>query len=131
MGTDLNPRGVKITIGGEEYEILFTINAIDAIQTETSLPIFDVMEKILHSAYGNLDPENLRTFRTVLTILLQETDPEMTEEKVGKAVIITEYGEIAGAMLKAFGVSVPEPDEDDDDDDEEDETEKDPTPAEQ
>ena len=116
--SDLKPHGVKILLGGEEHELLFTINGIDEIQSTMNLPLFEAMSKVAGAADGSTDPETLKAFRTILTILLQDAGMETDEKKVGRLVLWGEYRQIAGAILEAFGISLPEPDEDEDEADE-------------
>lgn len=130
MGTDLNPEGVKVRLKEKEYALLFTINVIDEIQSKMNLPIFDVIEKVAYAADGDMTLENLRAFRTVLTIMLRANDPDLTEEEVGKSVTVKNYSAIALSILNAFGISVPDSDEEEEDDDDENEEEgKDPLEA--
>ena len=122
--SDLRPHGVKINLGGEEYQLLFTINAIDEIQTEMNLPLFEAISKVAGAADGSTNPETLKAFRKVLTILLQDAGADLTEKDVGRIVTWGDFRDYAGAILEAFGISLPEPSEDDDDDEDDDDSPK-------
>ena len=114
--SDLNPRGVKVQIGGEEHELLFTINVIDEIQSVTGLPLFDAMDRVAHVAYSLDSQEDLRTFRSVLSILIKTNlpnDARIEEKELGKRIIWNEVSPLARSIVEAFGISLPEPDDED------------------
>lgn len=117
--SDLRPNGVKIAVAGQEYELLFTINVIDEIQASCNMALFDVIGMIAGAAAGETDHETLKVYRSVLTALLNRNAREqLTEVQVGDAVEWKEYQMIATAMLRAYGISMPENEDDEQEDDE-------------
>lgn len=124
--SDLNPRGVKIELGGQERKLLFTLNAVDEIQTKCNMALFDAVKFTADAADGKMDHDTLVNFRTITTILLNcNNEEELTEKEVGDLLDLENYKRTAWAVLNAYGISLPDPDEDDAFEDEEDE-EKDP-----
>lgn len=116
--SDLNPHGVKVSVGGEEHELLFTIFVIDEIQSKIGRPLFDVINDVTRAVYTVDDLDALRTFLSVLTILINaEDDGKRTEKELGKKIIWNEITTLAKAMVEAFGISLPEPDDEDEDED--------------
>lgn len=124
--SDLKPHGISVTIAGEEVKILFSIGAIDEVQSECNLGIFDVMEKILQASHMILKHDVVQTFATTLSVIVNynNVDFQTTTEDILDAVLLDEYPALASAMLDAFGISMPEKDEDEDDDDDEDRIKK-------
>jgi hypothetical protein len=119
--SDLNPHGVKVSVGGEEHELLFTIFVIDEIQSKIGRPLFDVINDVTRAVYTVDDLEALRTFLSVLTILINaEDDGKRTEKELAKKIVWNEITTLARAVVEAFGISLPEPDEEDEDEDPED-----------
>lgn len=113
--SDLRPRGIAVEIGGQEYKLLFTINAIDEIQEKCNLPLFDAVKYVAQAADGKMDHDTIQNFRTIVTILLNDgTGEELTEEEVGRLLSLENYIKTAWDVLKAYGISIPDPDEDDD-----------------
>lgn len=120
--SDLKPRGVDIEIGGQEYKLLFTINAIDEIQAKCNMPLFDVVKLIAGAADGKMDHDTLVNYRAVATILLNcNSIVELTEKEVGNLIELENYTRVAVSILRAYGISLPDPDEDEEfeEDDEE------------
>lgn len=116
--SDLRPNGIKVEIGGQERNLLFTINVIDEIQASCNMPLFDAIGIIAGAAGGETDHETLTVYRFMLTALLNRvSDTPLTEKEVGEMVDWLHYGKIAAAMLEAYGISMPERDEDDLEDD--------------
>jgi len=120
----LKPQGVKITLGDKEYELLFTLNAIDQIQEESGAT--------LQEAVGALtDPDAVvKTLRMMTRILVndylerteQENPEYLTDKTVGWLVTLENQGDVLVKILKAYGLSMPEG-EDDEEDEEPGETE--------
>jgi hypothetical protein len=117
MMSDLRPRGIEVELSGQKRELLFTINKIDEIQSEMSLPIFDAMEAVVGAADGDLSKETLDGFKKILSILLTNEEETITEDEVGEMVEIRNIRTVAWLVLNAFGISNPEQDEDEEDDD--------------
>lgn len=120
--SDLNPRGVKVVVGGEEHELLFTVNVIDEIQGTIGKPLFDVMGEVSRAVYTLDDLDALHSFEAVLAILVNEDGGHVTPKELAKKIMWNEVSGLARSMVEAFGISLPEPDdEDEEDEDPEDE----------
>lgn len=118
--SDLRPHGETVTIAGEEVKLLFPIGAIDELQSECNLGVFDIMEKILQAAQMVLRHDVVETFTTTLSVIINYNNQnfQVTPDDVADAVLLDEYPKIASALISAFGLSLPEKDEDEDDDEE-------------
>nr|DAV48399.1 MAG TPA: tail tube protein [Caudoviricetes sp.] len=114
--SDLRPKGVTITIDGTERNLLFTLNVIDEIQDHYDMAMTEVWDKLTDKR------EAEKTIRYLLcTLLNDEAEREKrngrelknyTEKEVGWIISVDDVDEILSALLKAYGVSLPEPDED-------------------
>ncbi|MFR8547736.1 MAG: hypothetical protein ACLVEV_03805 [Lachnospiraceae bacterium] len=117
--SDLRPRGVPIVIGGVERRILFTLNAIDAIESKYDKPLSDVLDMIVEGTLSD------HVLRDVLMILLEDDaerthyeHPEKeiappTEKEIGWFIGLDNQYLVMGLIFKAYGDSIPEPDGDD------------------
>lgn len=118
--SDLKPKGVKVMLDGVEREFLFTLNAIDEIQSKYNAPVLDVMQDIAESE------KMADIVRSVTSILLTDEaerakwkDPDsklppVTEKEAGWLVSIDNIGEVTGAIFKAYGISMPDADDETD-----------------
>jgi len=121
--SDLRPTGVTVELGGEEYTLLFTINAIDEIQAQCNMPLNDVVGYVANAADGATDHETLTVYKTLLSVLLCSGGADVTPDEVGDMLNLKNCRDIAFAVLRAYGVSTPEPDEDEDEDEDEEDDE--------
>lgn len=120
----LNPVGVKINACGREYELLFTLNAIDKLQDMTGQLLPEIMLEVANVK----DTNSIASLKMVLSVLMNdyaermndpffssEKHPELipvTEKQVGMFVNEANWGEMVDNVLTAYGYSMPEPDED-------------------
>lgn len=115
--SDLNPKGIPITIDGVERRFLFTLNVIDDIQDHFETSLSEVVQKFTEKGQA------YKTLRYVVMALLNdEAERELaaghegynllTEQETGWLITLENEGEIALAVLKAYGYSLPEGDED-------------------
>ena len=117
--SDLRPRGITVEMGGQERNLLFTINAIDEIQERCNLPLMDAVIFVAKAADGSMDHETLGHFRTIATVLVNsEKGEKYSEEEIGRMITLENYLQVARAILEAYGVSLPDPDEDEEEDEE-------------
>ena len=115
----LNPRGVKIDLGGKEYEFLFTLNAIDQLQDESGMSLQECIKSLT-------EPETVtKMLRMTAKILINdylertEEHPEfVTDKTVGWFVTLENQGDVLVAILKSYGISMPDPEEDEEEEDE-------------
>lgn len=118
--SDLRPTGVKVTICGEERHLLFTLNAIDAVQYEFDATVLEVLDAMTTA------DERKRPFyiKKILKILLDsEADRERlingielrryTEDEIGMLIDVSNTVSVIGAIVQAFGISFPEAEGDD------------------
>ena len=117
---DLRPKGIPVFLDGVERELLFTLNAIDAIQSKYNMTVFAVLKRITDQ---NSLPE---TIKTILSILLTDEAerarwknpdsalPAVSEKEAGWLVSIDNLSEVTDAIFKAYRISIPDPDEDTD-----------------
>lgn len=117
----LKNTGTPLNIDGVERHLLFTLNAIDAIQERFDEPLEEVIAKLTDKK------ESGNALRAVLTILFndeverlsykpstQKTDLEPVDEKqMGWILNNQNMLESTYAVLRAYGYDLPEPDEND------------------
>lgn len=117
----LKNTGTPLNIDGVERHLLFTLNAIDAIQERFDEPLESVITKLTDKK------ESGNALRAVLTILFndeverlsykpstQKTDLEPVDEKqMGWILNNQNMLEATYAVLRAYGYDLPEPDEND------------------
>lgn len=115
--SELQPRGVPITIGGKERRFLFTLSAVDEVQTEFGMPVSQVIEKL---ADNN---EIIDTAARIALILLNGdierdrkknngNEPLWTETELKDEIDVTMMERLAWTILKCYGMSVPDLEED-------------------
>ena len=122
MDTALRPRdGTPLTIGGIKWHVLFTWAVIDQLQEEFDLPISEVMNRLM-------DPRTMFSAAGhIITALLDDVlyrtnGSEMTAptfDQVMHVCDISQTNDIVAALLKAYGVNMPEIDDEFVDNDEE------------
>lgn len=114
--SDLRPIGVPIVLGGEQRDLLFTVNAIDEIQSTTGRPV----DEVVHDLQDKM--QAVKTLRFLMTVLINDDirrkrrsgrteEKPLLEEEVGWMLTQDNIVEATGAVLVAYGVSLPEPDE--------------------
>lgn len=114
--SDLRPKGIPITLGGEQRDLLFTVNAIDEIQSATDRPV----DEVVHDLQDKM--QAVKTLRFLMTVLINDDirrkrrtghteEKPLSEEEVGWMLTQDNIVEATGAVLVAYGVSLPEPDE--------------------
>ena len=64
--SDLRPTGAPVVMGGQEYNILFTIGAIEAIQETCNKALVETMPAIARVADFKTDSEDVKTFYNVI-----------------------------------------------------------------
>lgn len=118
--SDLRPIGIPIELGGVERHFLFTLNAIDAVQSHYNMPVLDAFNKMFDAK----EQTSALKFLT-MTLINDEVErekwknpdselKEVTEKEVGWMIHADNIGEVTAAILAANRVSIPESDENDD-----------------
>lgn len=113
--SDLRPTGASIVVEGEERHLLFTLNAIDELQDSFNLELGEIVDSLTDKKLSS------DTLRRMLAILLNdEAEREAQKGKKLKKYTVKEIGwvltldnqtEYALAILKAYGLSLPEAEE--------------------
>ncbi|MDO4553707.1 MAG: hypothetical protein Q4B70_01010 [Lachnospiraceae bacterium] len=114
--SDLKPVGIPIQLGGEERRFLFTLNAMDELQSKYDMPMEEVINGLLDKK------KSITALRDIVMVLINDevrrkkhdgenTREEFTLEEVGWMIHAENVTEITFAVLAAYGYSLPEPDE--------------------
>lgn len=111
--SDLKPKGVPLTLDGEERHLLFTLNVVDEVQEHYDCALEEVIDRLTDKK------ESAKTLRYLTMVLLndeaerahQEGQKTYTEKEVGWLITQDNVLEVTVAVLKAYGLSLPEPDE--------------------
>lgn len=116
--SDLRPRGVSVVLEGEERHFLFTLNTIDELQDKFGKSMTEILEELTEEETAD------NVLRDLVTVLLNKEAererrlggreiPEVTREEVGDLIGMDNIGELVVAILKAYGISMPEAEDDD------------------
>lgn len=114
--SDMQPRGIPVTIGGKDWQLLLTIAAADIIQDHYDAP--------LETAMNRLFPERERygTCAYMLSVLISEQArrdgiKKFPDEAALRDLIdVPEANRLTPAILQAYGLHMPKPDDDEDED---------------
>lgn len=111
--SDLRPKGVPVILDGEERYLLFTLNVVDEVQDHYDCALEEVIDKLTDKK------QSTKTLRYLTMVLLndemerfgKEGKKTYTEKEVGWLITQDNVLEVTVAVLKAYGLSLPEPDE--------------------
>lgn len=114
--SDLRPTGEVLIVNGEERHILFTLNAIDSIQSEMNLSMEEVITEL------TVPKNSTKAFRVIIKCLLNDEVErekhqsgkklkEYTEKEIGWMFDVKNIPDAIYAIFKAYGMSLPEGDE--------------------
>lgn len=111
--SDLRPKGVPLMLDGEERHLLFTLNVVDGIQDHYDCALEEVIDRLTNKK------ESAKTLRYLTMALLndeaersgKEEKKTYTEKEAGWLITQENVLEVTVAVLKAYGLSLPEPDE--------------------
>lgn len=116
--SDLRPKGVPVMIDGVERHLLFTLNVIDNIQEHFDMTLEEVIDLLTDKRKSN------QTLKTILMMLLEDEVErkeytggagelkKYSQKEIGWLVTVDNVTEILLAVLKAYGLSLPEPGDD-------------------
>lgn len=111
MSTLMRPSGVPCDIGGQTFHFLFSISAIDELETKYDRPIDEVINLLSEpkTVYATL-------WDIVATLIADEVRYQggsdvPTKEEVGHAIDLRQTGEVMRRVLEAYGISFPEAEE--------------------
>ena len=114
--SDLRPTGAPVIIGGQEYNILFTIGAIEAIQETCNKALVETMPAIVNVANYGTSSEDINTFYNVIAAFLTvDSGKKVTVEEIDGIMKPAEMQKIAITLMEAYGFSMPDPDSEDED----------------
>lgn len=110
--SDLKPKGVPLILGEEERHLLFTLNVVDEIQDHYGRALEEVMDRLTDKK------ESSKTLRYLVMALLNDEEERSgkegrkayTEKEVGWLITQDNVIDVTVAILKAYGLSLPEPD---------------------
>lgn len=114
--SDLRPESKKITLGGAEYGLLFSMKAVDAIQVHFDRPVTDLIELLSDPRlmYGNA------TY--ILTVLINanidrlnedgEKRPHIDEDYISRHLTTGLFRSARNMIFMAFADTAPESDGD-------------------
>ena len=112
--SDLRPKPHKITLGGQEFGLLFSLNSIDEIQDHFNISISQLTELM------NDERSVFKNLRYLLTVLIneaiddEESDrPHVEERWVGRKITTNNFKQLTNDILKAFAEGAPESEEED------------------
>lgn len=109
--SNLRPKGQEIVVEGVKRYLLFTLNAIDEIQDEMDCSLEEAVNRLTDKR------ESAKTMKKMVSILLNdEADRKeglkrYTPEEIGREITQENLQETLLAILRAYGLSLPEPDE--------------------
>ncbi len=118
--SDLKPKGTKIKLGGKEYGLRFTLNAIDDIQEQFNVPVAELPELLKD------ERSQIRNLKILLAILINEDiecaaeesgeKPQRIDERfIGRHIEVANMRNMMAAILQAFFDGLPETDDEDSD----------------
>lgn len=114
--SDLRPKPYNITLDGQKFGLLFSLNSIDEIQEHFNIPISQISDlmKDERTVFRNL--------RYLLTVLINEAiddeesgRPHVEERWVGRKISTNNFKQLTKDILIAFTNGAPESDELDED----------------
>ena len=106
--SDLRPAGVNTKIGEEEHNLLFTLNVIDAVQSEYDQTVGKTLSEL---SDWRKAPERLRF---ILKELLNDEEARKgsfkayTAVEVGSMITAAEMPELIAAVIASYAGAVPE-----------------------
>lgn len=117
--SDLKPAGIPVILDGTERRFLFTLNAIDEIQSHYDMNMMEAMSKLFD------EREQFQTLRYFTQVLLNDEtertkwkNPEAelksySDKELGWLISRDNDAEIKAAILAAYRISIPEPEDND------------------
>lgn len=99
----MKDEGVKIKLGGKQFEVKFDLNALCNLQDKFG----DIEE-----AFKKLDMKDLKKIRALLHIALANGENiDISEREVGALIDMDNIHEIMDALTTGFGNAMPSTDE--------------------
>ncbi|NCB92887.1 MAG: hypothetical protein EOM40_10070 [Clostridia bacterium] len=89
-----------VELNGKEYHLLFSLNALDAVQDKFGG--YDQLDKVFDSK----SPTMIKDLKWLLTTLINEgmadDEPELTEKQVGRLIHVGNMQDVQSAIYAAF-----------------------------
>ncbi len=116
--SDMRPKGIPVMLDGVERHILFSLNVIDNIQDQFDLSLEEVIDQLTDKRKSN------QTLKLLLKTLLEDEIERKeyareehglkryTEKELGWLISQENVAEVMLAVLRAYGVSLPELEDD-------------------
>lgn len=124
--SDLRPQRRTLQLGKEQHELLFTLAAIDEVQSSLNLPIFDAIREVFAVAEGKVTEKGLEILAGVVAALLRVNgEPGVTALDVIRKLKPETITGIATQIAVLFSENAPDTEDELEDDDDEDDTDKD------
>ena len=117
MTSALRPdKGLAVKIGGVEFHFLFTFAVLDDLQTYYKEPISEIIRKLtddmtIYSAAGRIIEA------LIASDIYNNGGKDATAPSYQDIMHVLDFNDskrIVAALLRAYGIDMPEPDEDDD-----------------
>ena len=107
--SDLQPRGLPVTVGGVERHFLFTLAAVDEVQSKYDLPVSQVIAKLAD------EREVYDTVASLTAILVNDEirrngrkELEVTEKEIKWSLDVPAADFLVGVILRSYGYALPE-----------------------
>lgn len=114
--SDLQPKGIPVTISDQDWHFYMTIAAADVIQDHYDLPLQDVMNRLYKERDRYSTCAYILSVLTADEVRRDKLDIKApTEKELRDLVDVPAANRLTMSILKAYGISMPEKDEDDDD----------------
>lgn len=114
--SDLQPKGIPVTISDQDWHFYMTIAAADVIQDHYDLPLQDVMNRLYKERDRYSTCAYILSVLTADEVRRDKLDIKApTEKELRDLVDVPAANRLTMSILRAYGISMPEKDEDDDD----------------
>ncbi len=117
--SDLRPVGVPITLDGTERHFLFTLNAIDEVQSHYDTDVLNALDNLFD------EKKKMEALRFFTSTLLNDEyqrekwkkpDTELKEVSVQQAgwiINVDNIADVTAAILEAYRISLPDQEDED------------------
>lgn len=113
--SDMQPKGIPVTVDGVERHFLFTLAVVDEVQDHYNMPVNEVIQEM---------NDDMKVYGVTAYLTMSLTNDDIirsgskedlyTLDRINRVLTVPMMDGLIAAILQAYGISVPEPDEDDD-----------------
>lgn len=115
--SDLQPKGIKVSIDNQDWHFYMTIAAADVIQDHYDKPLQDVMNMLYRERERYSTCAYLLSVLTADEVRRDKLDIKApTEKELRDIVDVPAANRYVMEILRAYGISMPTKDDDEDDD---------------